>query len=303
METKETYYLYWIKRKTHTNMKTQGYIGITNKPERRFREHKCTAKDRRFHIHYAINKYDDLEYKVICVGDKDYIRELEYKLRPEDNIGWNSQAGGMNPNRELRSKEVMQQVAESISKLTKLDILNILYRFYENGESRISLSKEYKVSETCVDKAINGCGIRFPELQEVREVFKENQIYTLERPDTLTEDLYDRILTKKEEGVSLKELSKMFNIPEGTIEGYCKGRGGYLRKFSCFRIAKSPGPKKYNHGSKELSLSGWEKETGIPHKTLYDRIERSKWSIEKALTTPVNKNKSKAGKARKRNCQ
>jgi hypothetical protein len=43
----------------------------------------------------------------------------------------------------------------------------------------------------------------------------------------------------------------------------------------------------YN-GEKKL-LQEWAEEVNIPYKTLVSRIYRNKWSIEKALTTPVKK--------------
>lgn len=42
---------------------------------------------------------------------------------------------------------------------------------------------------------------------------------------------------------------------------------------------------------KSLCLSQWEDETGIPSYVLSDRLGKLKWSVEKALTTPVRKRK------------
>lgn len=42
---------------------------------------------------------------------------------------------------------------------------------------------------------------------------------------------------------------------------------------------------------KTKSLSEWSKEIGIKQNTIYLRIFRQKWSHEKALTTPLKKNK------------
>ncbi len=43
---------------------------------------------------------------------------------------------------------------------------------------------------------------------------------------------------------------------------------------------------------KTQTITQWAKEYKIPVKTLQGRLDKSKWSIEKALTTPVTKNKS-----------
>ncbi len=38
---------------------------------------------------------------------------------------------------------------------------------------------------------------------------------------------------------------------------------------------------------KEKTLAGWSRETGIPYATLWTRIRKQGWSVERALTTPV----------------
>lgn len=53
--------------------------------------------------------------------------------------------------------------------------------------------------------------------------------------------------------------------------------------------------KKYRHyityNKKTQSLAEWSRETGIEYYALKNRINRYGWSIEKALTTPINKSK------------
>ena len=44
------------------------------------------------------------------------------------------------------------------------------------------------------------------------------------------------------------------------------------------------------HNDETLPISYWADKTGIKKHTLYDRIFRYGWSIEKALTTPVRRN-------------
>lgn len=48
---------------------------------------------------------------------------------------------------------------------------------------------------------------------------------------------------------------------------------------------------KYN--GKTQSLKKWSEETGLPAPTIRDRMRKHKWSIEKALTTPVRKHNKK----------
>lgn len=61
----------------------QGYIGVTSDIKRRRREHKCAGR-----------LCDGREYVILFTGSKEECYALEEKLRPHDNIGWNTGKGG-----------------------------------------------------------------------------------------------------------------------------------------------------------------------------------------------------------------
>jgi len=88
-------YLYWIKRAIHTDIRTEGYVGITNNPKIRLRAHKYTKQ--RYIVQNALKKYSDVEFKIIFEGSTDYCAFLENKFRPVENIGWNIVKGGRKP--------------------------------------------------------------------------------------------------------------------------------------------------------------------------------------------------------------
>jgi predicted GIY-YIG superfamily endonuclease len=89
--------VYWIRHPDHTDMFTQGYIGITKDIKRRFRSHKVRPDNN--HLKNAIKKYDwdNLIKKVILIADRSYCLEVETKLRPANQIGWNVASGGSMP--------------------------------------------------------------------------------------------------------------------------------------------------------------------------------------------------------------
>jgi hypothetical protein len=89
--------VYWIHKPEHIDIFTEGYVGITNKQvSKRWYKHKLDAKeDGSLPVHRAINKYDDIIFEVILAADsREYCQEIEKKLRPSINIGWNVAQGG-----------------------------------------------------------------------------------------------------------------------------------------------------------------------------------------------------------------
>lgn len=96
--------VYWIHRKDHTNVFTQGYIGITNNIKRRWYKHKTLTQN--MHLKNAINKYgwDNLVKEVILIADNDYCLSVEKILRPSKDIGWNIVEGGGMPPKNNKGK-------------------------------------------------------------------------------------------------------------------------------------------------------------------------------------------------------
>jgi len=288
----EKYYLYWIKRKIFTDMRTQGYIGVTFDPKRRYTQHKSKSKnDSDIHLYRAMRKYKDIEFKVICIGSFDYICELERQLRPKENIGWNIYPGGSVAKGFNCSKEAIQKTAIKNCKYTKLQALNILVDYYEKGFRRLELSEKYNIGEWTIWSIVNNKQKAYPDLKEVFQVLRKNKTFKSNHCGQIPEDLYDKILTNREMGLSWFELEKMFDIPKMTIRGYCDGKLEYLKKFSCYRVVKPQNqPKIYTYKGKSQTIGEWSKEFDIKLATLWARIKRG-WSIEKTLETPVRKTK------------
>ena len=91
--------IYWIHCLDHTDIFTQGYVGISKYAEKRWVQHFKRSGNR--HLNFAIEKYgwDNLAKEKIVIGGKDYCLDIEKKLRSVDGIGWNITAGGGYPPR------------------------------------------------------------------------------------------------------------------------------------------------------------------------------------------------------------
>ena len=86
--------VYWIRCADHTDMFSQGYIGVSKDAQRRFVQHQ--RKSENVHLKNAIKKYgwDTLVKTEILISDQAYCLDIESKLRPTAGIGWNIVAGG-----------------------------------------------------------------------------------------------------------------------------------------------------------------------------------------------------------------
>jgi hypothetical protein len=86
--------LYWIHHTNHSDIFSQGYIGVSKNAKLRFNQHHKRTQNK--HLEYAINKYgwDNLIKEIVLISDDSYCLDIENKLRPTNNIGWNITLGG-----------------------------------------------------------------------------------------------------------------------------------------------------------------------------------------------------------------
>ena len=89
--------VYWVRQAEHTDIFSQGYVGITNNFTKRMEGHKNRPQNG--HFRNVINKYgwDNLAKEVVVIAEEDYCLDVEIKLRPEKGIGWNIAIGGGKP--------------------------------------------------------------------------------------------------------------------------------------------------------------------------------------------------------------
>ena len=93
-------FLYWIRLPEHSDITSQGYVGITSKTvQYRFDKHRRYSnnpKTKKYTINNAFLKYaDELVVETILEGSQEYCLLMEQRLRPAPNIGWNQAQGGL----------------------------------------------------------------------------------------------------------------------------------------------------------------------------------------------------------------
>lgn len=94
--------VYWIRAPRHSDPLSEGYIGVSKSPKRRWYYHNWRKRTKRHDnpiLSNAIEKYtwDGLIKQVLVIGSEKYCYELEAKIRPSVEMGWNVNAGGDKP--------------------------------------------------------------------------------------------------------------------------------------------------------------------------------------------------------------
>lgn len=89
--------LYWIHHANHTNIFNEGYVGVSKNTAARWERHSKYSDNN--HLNAAIKKYgwDNLIKEIIVIGEEKYCYDLELKIRPTKQIGWNIAEGGEKP--------------------------------------------------------------------------------------------------------------------------------------------------------------------------------------------------------------
>lgn len=95
--------VYWIHRPEHTDIFSEGYVGVTSKTAaERYKVHVDTSNSKtskKSIVHKAIKSIgkDNLIVETILIAEEWYCYEVENKLRPKEKIGWNVAIGGTKP--------------------------------------------------------------------------------------------------------------------------------------------------------------------------------------------------------------
>jgi predicted GIY-YIG superfamily endonuclease len=112
-----SYYVYWIHHKNDTDIKSNGYVGVTKNTEKRFTSHK-SGKTSPI-IKNALNKYkQEIVYDVFeSFETLEKALEKENELRPKKHIGWNIAIGGNMPPEIKDNIDVKEKIRKKIKEL------------------------------------------------------------------------------------------------------------------------------------------------------------------------------------------
>lgn len=99
-DTEKVAIVYWLHLKEHTDVFTQGYVGVTTRLiDIRFKEH-CNKFNKYYNpynpLHIAFSKYgiENIIKTRLCVCPVKNAYEVEKVFRPFEYMGWNTVQGG-----------------------------------------------------------------------------------------------------------------------------------------------------------------------------------------------------------------
>lgn len=122
-------------------MSSEGYIGVSNNLERRFKEHIKSKEN--IYLRNAFKKYKDcIIMEAIFSGSRDDCLKKELYLRPSDNIGWNKIKGGGDPPHKRKhsnktKKKISKKCKERINDKTHNFLLGIWNKKTDEEKKKI----------------------------------------------------------------------------------------------------------------------------------------------------------------------
>jgi group I intron endonuclease len=129
----------------HTNLFEEGYIGVTKDLYQRKRKHlEENSGCLKFKNAIARHGKNEIVWDVILFGEEEYCYEMEAKLRPAKEIGWNLKIGGDVPpdNRgSKQSKETIEKRRKAITGKKRSDESKARYSESKRGNKNPQFGK------------------------------------------------------------------------------------------------------------------------------------------------------------------
>lgn len=124
------YYVYWIHATNHQDPYTEGYVGMSNQPEKRFRAHTTdtsNAGSSKVKEYIEENGVTSVQHTILKEVDTlEEAQQQEYEYRPKSSIGWNlRKGGGVSP--DCTGREHTQETKDAIAHKNRLTKSNRTY--------------------------------------------------------------------------------------------------------------------------------------------------------------------------------
>jgi predicted GIY-YIG superfamily endonuclease len=111
----ERTYVYWIHVPTHVDPYSQGYVGVSKHPMKRFVDHAYTKNP---YLKRALKRHANIQLSILheCASREEALN-YERDYRPTERVGWNIIIGGLSPRYGTRrSDETRRKISASHKK-------------------------------------------------------------------------------------------------------------------------------------------------------------------------------------------
>jgi len=244
-----TFCVYWIREQSHTDIMTQGYVGVSGNAEKRFASHKGMWSGTNAHLQRAIKKYgwDNLVKSIILIAEKEYCLDVEQKLRPAEKIGWNLTVGGGYPpilhgsQPQWRGRQAWNKGKTGVYKPETLAVMREKRLGKEPGNKGVPMTEDQraKISESKKGKASPHRGVkRSPKAIEKTAAKNRGRIQSVEERTMRSERMKGVPKSvpmskehKRKLGLNSKGkkwfnngIDSVFCLPDNKPDGFVAGR-------------------------------------------------------------------------------
>lgn len=153
------YSIYWISAHYHIDPYSEGYVGMSNQPEKRFKAHTTdTAGVGSKVVRAYVEEHGLNSVKHTILGTRETLeeaQELEKTYRPNHSIGWNlAKGGGTNPN--CKGRKPSEETKDKISATNIATRAGRIYQSHFKGVSdRWSEEQKEKIGQAQRGKTIS----------------------------------------------------------------------------------------------------------------------------------------------------
>ena len=168
-----SFVVYWIRKASHTDIMSQGYVGVSGNVQKRFAAHRNMENGTNAYLRHAIQKHgwDNMVKSVLLMADKEYCLDIERKLRPADKLGWNLTTGGgypptmSGPQPHLRGKPAWNKGKTGVFSKETLERMSKVRLGVSPANKGVPLSAEArkKLSEALKGRVSPRKGVKLPQ--------------------------------------------------------------------------------------------------------------------------------------------
>lgn len=214
--------MYWIHVEEHTDMFSEGYIGVSVNPEWRFYQHLRNAINPKQYKNYRTEFREAMAngsaiYEILVCSTSAYCYELEGKLRPNWKVGWNLAAGGTGGfgKHGLTGTKIKGSYYNMLTRAQEIGA-TVCDEWLPENDGIINFQEFYGNIEVGLE--ISTIGLSHVSPETVKLLTRKEVVGNAKRKH----ELYGKIYT-------VNELGEMFGIKPNTLVWRMK-RGATLRQ-------------------------------------------------------------------------